>query len=498
MGVFITSRSAATRHAVYAEERQPPASIQATGTGVVGLIGQFPWGPAGSVIQPTDDGDRGLTLAPPGMSRTGSGWLATLHKGWPDLRFVRVVGSAAVAAAVNLTQGGTPICSVPGKYVGAAGNSIQCVVSNADDGDATHFNLTVTVAGASGTTSDQYSNMNYSGAGTQSLPIQVGPRLAGPIVALANGRPDNGTYNMSGGSDGTINSARYTGTPGNGDFGVALFENDLEIRAVLSDDPGNTSRVAVNAALQAHAILMGDRLAVLNGDSGLSVSAVIAAAAVNRSGRVCWADCWTYIFDDTDGTERLVPPAPWLASVIARSSPSTSPAWKDSTRVEMLAGINRLETPRGQAAGSLTANGICTLNQEITGGFTFEAGVLTVAPADPTKKRITRTRIGDYIATSVTRSLRSSVDAPNVPLNQQNIVQAVVGFMETLKGNASTDPNNLPHVLDYAIGSLAAANPASDLANGDFTIPLNVKTSAGMERIFLSMQFGENVTITSS
>lgn len=498
MGVFITSRSAATRHAVYAEERQPPASIQATGTGVVGLIGQFPWGPVGSVIVPTDDGDRGLTLAPPGMSRTGSGWLATLHKGWPDLRFVRVVGSAAAIAQATLLQGVTAIATVPGKYVGAAGNSIQCVVSDADDGDATHFNLTVTVSGASGTTSDQFSNMNYSGSGVQSLPIQVGPRLTGPIAAVANGRPTNGTYNMTGGSDGTINSARYAGNAGAGDFGCALFENDLEIRSVLSDDPGNSSRVAVNAALAAHAVLMGDRLAILNGDSGLSVAGVVAAASVNRSNRVAWADSWTYIFDDTDGTERLVAPAPWLASVIAQSSPSTSPAWKDSTRVQMLAGINRLETPRGQAAGTLTANGICTLNQEITGGFTFEAGVLTVAPADPTKKRITRTRIGDYIATSVTRSLRGSVDAPNVPINQQNIIQAVQGFMEGLKAAAGTDPNNLPHVLDFSIGSLSAANPQSDLDNGDFTIPLNVKTSAGMERIFLSMQFGESVKITAA
>jgi len=498
MGVFITSRSAATRHAVYAEERVPPASIQATGTGVVGLAGQFPWGPDGVVIEPTDAGDRGLTLAPPGMSRIGSGWLATLHKGWPDLRFVRVLGSAAAIASATLLQGVTGICTVPGLYKGAAGNSINCIVTDASDGDPTHFNLEVQVAGTSGTTSDIFQNMNYSGSGIESQPISVGPRLAGPIAKLTSGRPTNGTYAMSGGSDGTINSARYTGTPGAGDFGIALFENDLEIRSVFSDDPGNSSRVAVNAALQAHAILMGDRIAVLNGDSGLSVSSVVAAASNNRSSRVAWADCWTFIFDDTDGTERLVPPASWLASVMAQSSPSTSPAWKDSSRVAMLAGINRLETPRGQAVGTLTVNGICALNKESTGGYTFEAGVLTVAPADPTKKRITRTRIGDYIATSVTRSLRSSVDAPNVPLNQQTIVQAIVAFMEGLKGAASNDPNNLPHVLDYSIGSLSAANPQSDLDNGDFTVPLNVKTSAGMERIFLSMQFGENVTITAS
>jgi hypothetical protein len=164
----------------------------------------------------------------------------------------------------------------------------------------------------------------------------------------------------------------------------------------------------------------------------------------------------------------------------------------------MLAGINRLETPRGQGVSTLTANGVCGLNQEITGGFTFEAGVLTIKPADPTKQNITRTRMGDYIATSVTRSLRSSVDSPNVPLNQLNIVGAISDFMEGLKLAASTDPNGLPHVLNFDIGSLTAANPQSDLDNGDFTVPLNVKTSAPMGRIFLSMQFGESVKITAS
>ncbi len=499
MGVFITSRSAATRHAVYAEERQPPASIQATGTGVVGLVGQFPWGPVDTVITPTDDADRALTLAPPGMSRLGSAWLATLHKGWPDLRFTRVLGSAAAAATINLTAGATAIVTVPAKYKGAAGTGMTAIVTDADDGDVNHFNLEVNVSGASGTTSDLYSNLNYSATGTNSLPITVGPRLTGALLKLASGRPDNGTYTLAGGSDGTIDSTRYLGNAGTGDLGLALFENDLEIRTVFSDDPGNSLRVAVNAGLQAHAVLMGDRITVLNGNSGLSVAAVKTAASANRSVRVAWMDGWAWIYDDTDGSERLVPGNSFLASVIAQTSPSTSPAWKDSSRVEMLAGIVRLETPRGQAVSTLTSNGIVAFCAEQTGGYTFEAGVLTVAPQDPRKADIARTRIGDYIATSIVRSLRPFVDAPNVPLNQQSIIQGITSFMDGLVNAVNQDPNNQPHVISYDIGSLSAANSQADLDNGDFTIPLNVKTSSAMERIFLSMQFGPNVvTVTQA
>lgn len=498
MGVFITSRSAATRHAVYAEERQPPATIQAIGTGVVGLVGQFPWGPVNTVIEPTDPADRALTLAPPGMVRTGSAWLATLHKGWPDLRFARVLGSAAAAASVNLTASSTAICTVPAKYPGVAGNTITCIVTAAADGVSNHFNLEVNVSGASGTTSDIYQNLDYSGTATDSTPIVIGPRLAGGIAKLASGRPDNGTYTMTGGLDGTVDSTRYTGTVGAGDFGMALFENDNAIRTVFSDDPGNTNRVAVNAALQAHAIYKGDRIAVLNGNSGLSIAACLAAASANRSTYVAWSDSWAYIFDDTDGTERLVPSNSFLASIIAQTSPSTSPAMKDDVHIEMLAGINRLETPRGEGASTLTAGGVCCLIQEQDGGFTYEAAVLTIAPVDPRKKLITRTRMGQYIATSIVSSIRPSVDAPNVPLNQQDIVHAIQDFMETLKRNVGTNPNGLPHVLDYEIGDLNAANSQSDLDNGDFTVPLSVKTSSQMSRIFISMQFGETVQIAIS
>lgn len=496
MGIFVTTRSAATRHAVYAEERQPPATIQAIGTGTAGLVGQFPWGPVNSVVEPTDPADRALTLAPPGMVRTGSAWLATLHKGWPDLRFARVLGSAAAAAGVNLTQSATAICTVPALFLGTSGNLINCIVTNADDLNSNHFNLEVNVTGASGTTSDIFKNLDYSDTATDSTPILVGPRLAGGITKLASGRPDNGTYAMIGGLDGTIDSTRYIGTPGAGDFGMALFENDNDVRTIFSDDPGNTNRVAINAALEAHAILKGDRIAVLNGNSTLSIASCVTAAGSNRSTRVAWSDSWVYIFDDTDGTERLVPSNSFLASIIAQTSPSTSPAMKDAVHIQMLAGINRLETPRGEGASTLTAGGVCCLIQEQNGGFTYEAAVLTIAPSDPRRKLITRTRMGDYIATSIVTSIRGSVDAPNVPLNQQDIVHAIQDFMETLKKNVGTDPNNLPHVLDYSIGDLNAANSQSDLDNGDFTVPLSVKTSSQMSRIFISMQFGETVQIT--
>ncbi len=499
MGLFITTRTTATRHAVYAEERANPILVQADGTGVVGLVGQFPWGPDDQIVTPTDPADRMLTFAPPGMDQqTSTGWLAVIKKPWPDLRIVRVLGSAAVKAQVQLTASAVNKVLVVAKYKGTAGNSINCIVAAPSDGDVNHFNLTVQVTGASGTTEDFFENLNYSGVGSDSTPDLTQARLVGAITKTAAGRPDNGTYPMTTGANGTINSARYLGTAGAPDFGLSLFENDPEVEIVFSDDPGNTERAAVNTGLVAHAALMGDRIAVIGGNSGLTVASVKTDVALNRSQWAAYDDGWFYEKDEVDGTERLTPGTSLLACVMANLSPSTSPAWKDPIVSDIMKGaLGRLETNRGSAAGQMTAAGICTKIREIDGRYTYEAGVLTIAPSQPSKKRITRTRMAVYIARALTRAFRPSVDAPNVPSNQQDILLGTSRFMNQLVTNASTAPNTTPHVLAWGFDGLAQANPQAALDNGDFTVPLSVKTSAGMERIFLSFKIGETVTVTA-
>lgn len=495
MGGFITSRSLAKRHDVYAEERKPPAIIQAVGTGVAALVGQFPWGPDTTLIKPTSPADRGNIIAPRGMDRTGSGYLSTIQKAFPTLYLARVLGSAAAAASVTLQQAATTdIITITLKYKGTAGNSVDAVVSAASDGDANHFNLRVFVENEDGVTEDIFENLNYSGTGADSDPVLTNALLVGSIVKANDGVPDAGSSDFAGGLDGTIDSGRYIGTPGTGNLGMALFENDKSIRTVFCDDPGNSLRDAVNDALIAHCDLMGDRICVLSGNSGQTASGVQTDVANYRSDKAVYADPWFYQRDER-GTERLIPMTSMAASVIAQTSPSTSPAMKDSVRQSMLRGIVRLETPRGAAAGTNTEAGIMTAIQEETGGWTFEAGVLTIAPSDPAKKRITRTRMGQYIAASVTRSLRSSVDQPNVPILQQDVVNAVDRFMAGLKRARDINPIGLPHVVDYYIAPLDSVNTPESIAAGDFTIPLDVQTSAGMERIFLSVQYGENVVI---
>lgn len=503
MALFITTKVEATRHDVYAIEKLSPAIITPTGTGVATLLAQLPWGPAQTLTTPTSRSDLLNTIAPPGMSRTSTGYLAIIRKAFPTLKYLRVLGTAAAAAAATINKTGpVALIVITLKYFGTAGNSVVITIAAATDGDPNHFNITASVTGVSGTTSETIHNWNVSGTGTDSSLTAAqltSLKLIGSVTKSSAGVPILGSTTCSGGADGTINATRYVGTAGTSDAGLAKIEGDRTIDHVFVDDCGNSLRAAVNAGLVAHVDLTTDRCAYMNGNSSLTAAATQTDAALYQSQRVVYCDPWVWIKDDVTQALTLVPSAPFAASVASRLPPSTSIAWKGDVVGTMLQGIVDLESDRGEGASANTRAGIATFIREETGGFRIEAGVTTIAPANPAKKNLARTRTGIYIARSVKQSLRPMTDMPNLPVYQQSIVDAITSFMEGMKKNAKKeDAVFLPHVLDYGIGDLGAENAQADLDAGDFSVPLDAKTSSAMERIFLNVNYGETVTITAS
>jgi phage tail sheath protein FI len=499
MGLWISTTSAATRHAVYAIERPPPAIIEAIGTGVAALVEQFPWGPPQTVYKPTGTSDRLKTFAPPGMSRLGSGYLAMIQKAFPDLHIVRVAGATATAASARVSDaaGATWLVNLVLKCPGVGGNAAVATVSPASDGDTNHRNIAVTVTAASGTTTDLIQNFNISGVGPDSVVDTTTLKLLGGVQKLATGVPGSTSVAFSGGTDGSISAADYVGTQGTSDRGVALLEADDDVSLVFYGDPGNPFRAACNMGLRQHCDAMGDRFGFLNGNPGQMPMAVQADVMNYRSQRVVYCDPWVYENDDTTEAKQLVPSASFAVSAAAQLSPSTKISWKNPEVIAMLDGIVDLEFDRGAQAGANTAQGVATFIREKKGGFTIEADVVTIAPVDPSRKRLCRGRIGVYIAKSITDSLRPNVDGPNVPATQQGIIDAIETFMDALKRAKDNDPAHKPYVLDYDIGNIAANNPDADEENGDFTVPLDVKSDPGMERIFLAVQLGEAVKVTA-
>lgn len=497
MSLFITSPSQATRHSVYAIEQPPPATIASTNTGVSVIVGQFPWGPSETLTYPGSMGQFFQTFAPAGMSRTGSAHLSVIRKAWPTLGAVRVEGSSATkATAVIQTSGSVTVLTLTAGSFGTAGNSLIATVGPADDGNANHFNLTVSVSGASGTTVEIYRNLNVSSSGAQVLPTLTNSVLLSLAVAGTQGVPAAGNTTFSGGTDGTINSQLYVGTPGGGDAGFALLESDNTINFVFTDDPGNSLRAAVNAGLLAHVELTTDRMGIINGNSGQTAANAQTDVANYRSTRVIYTDPWTNIYDDTDGTMRLVPSSSWAASVASQLPPSVSIAWKADFVSAMMQGIVGLEFDRGGNAGLNTNAGITTLIYRATGGIAFEAGKNTSLTAGQTN--IARTRMLQYIARSTVQSWQPYVDAPNVPFFQQDLVNSLYVFLADLKTNKSTNPAFLPCINDFAIQPTAASNTNASIQAGNFTVATQIQTISSMERIFLNMQAGETVTIQAA
>jgi len=498
MSLIVTSTTSAIGHGVFGIERQPPAVIRPVGASVAAIVDQFPWGPDTEVYTVLDPNDFASRFAPAGMSRTGGGYMAISGKAFPLLKVKRVLGTAAVAASAEINKTGpTLLFTVNLKYKGTAGNSVVVTTSAATDGDANHFNLLVSVTGASGTTQDKFENVNLSAVGTVSTFTTTNCYLVGSITIATTGVPILGSTTCSSGADGTIDAAAYVGTQGAGDVGLSLLETDKSIDFAFTGDPGDSLRAAVNAGLAAHADYMTDRMAFINGNSGMALAAVQTDVASYRSLRVCYLDNWAYQRDDVDGTERLVGPAPFAVSVASNLSPSTSFSWKAVEAQRFMSAITRLETKRGvNGAYTNEQQGICTLQREESGGYTFEAAVVTAAPTTPSKRKYKRTRMTHYIAKSVVTSLRPYVDSPNVPENQNAEVQAVFNFLDTLKRNAVTNPNALPHIVDFVIRDLGTFNSQVDIDAGQFTIPADIKISSDQEKIFLSMQIGETVTVS--
>lgn len=509
MGLFTTG--VPNRSGVFARDVPPPTAIRGLGTGIAGIVGNFPWGPgaigAGEIGTPGNPAEFLKLYAPAGMSRSSSAVLAAIAFAWPQLKVVRVIGTSAVKATVTVNKTGpTALIVLTAPYFGAAGNSIVAVTSAATDGDANHFDLTVSISGNNGTTTRTFRNLNVSGVGSDRLPSvgNADPELdltndplLGTVTKSSSGVPIMQSWSFATGADGTIGATQYTGTAGSGDQGIAKFESVKDVRHLFTDDPGNSLRAGVNAALKTHVDTQLDKVGYLSGNSGQSASAAQADVASYVSTNLVYADPWFRIYDDA-GTKTLLPPHIAAACMAANLSPSTSIMWRDPIALRFLSSIIELEANRDVNAGTNTLAGISTLIPFSKGGFCFEVGKVTQNRSQPSKGNLVRTLMGIYIASSVVDSLQSNVGAPNVPLNQQDIINAIAEFLESLLLNRDIDPNNSPFIMGYKIYDTQTVNSQSDLDAGQFTVATDVKIGSAMEKLFLNVRYGETVTITPS
>ena len=496
-----------TNTGVFGVLQQPPSSVVASTTNTAVLVGQFPWGPINSLQYPggAPGGQYLSTYAPNGSVRTGasaSGHLAAIRKAWGRLGVIRALPANAVKATTTITASGpTNILTLVAKYEGTTGNSITATVSAASDGNANHFNLTVTLSGASGFTTELYQNLNISGTGADVLPNLANSALLLSATKLLAGLPQLQAFTFSTGTSPALTSTQYVGTPGGNDFGFALCEQDQAIDHLLADDCGNSLRAAVNAGLLAHVALTTNKVGYLNGNSAQAASAAQTDAASYRSTNIVYVDPWAYVYDDVTGAQQLTSGAAWAASVASQIPPSLDIGCRFPQVTAMFAGIAQLEAQRGPSARAAnTLAGISTLTGLPQGGYSFEGGFNTSGIAGETD--LTWTRMGIYLFKSVVGSWGPFVNAPNIAYYQQDLVNSLDTFLRQLAVNAGAsgggNPAFLPFINAYRILSPSQANTPASIASNAYTVAAQVQYGAIMRQIYFQLQGGAGVSITQN
>ncbi len=483
MPLFIDNEAQADSAGVWALEQTPARTIDEISLGYVGLVGQFEWGPKQAIDTPDDGVDFLNTFAPAGAPRASSGYYAVMQRRGFTKKIVRVLGSGSAAATATLAGTGGNVTATA-KYHGTLGNSIAIAISAATDGTSTKRNITVTLTDAiTGTTTEIYENQANTAHAIDVTASKLLASLAttGAITVW----PANGS--LSAGSNGSAAaSSDYLGTPGAADKGLALFENDPDVRVVVVDDCGSSLRAAVNDGLAAHAQLQRDRIAVVQVGEPTDDWATVKAAydAALKIDRVIPIPGWLGARDD-GGVERTTPAATFAATALVNLQPQESHAWRDDSVTKYYAGATRIIAGFSSASRTVRAEaqklGLCIPVLTGKGKVTFlhdRTGAGTFA--------VTR-RVTDFLALAIVPATDPWTNGPNVAEQNREIKAAIEIFC-----GQQVDKGRL-----VAFETDTSMNTALTLGAGLWTIAIKGRSPAPREKILLKFNVGPQVEITT-
>lgn len=491
---------------LYIQERNPPAIVQGVSLSKVGVAGECVRGPVNTLVEITSAarflevfGGRDKTANGTGGTLLGKVWASLLNKPFGTIYVVRAAAAAAVKASFTLetaTGGaGTAVLRVDASSVGTWGNDVQISVVAATDADANHFNLVVRYLGNDTT----YKNLDISSTNDNTLTV-LGDDYGNLITLtkLAAGRPVNSTASVDGadtagfinlgetvagftsvaGTDGAIADGDFTGTGGP----LETLANTKGLACIFIAERMSTTLKDKIELLAASAI---DRIYLIGADTeSVNATNAIVDVALQRSDRIVYCYNHVYTLDPDTGTEVLVRPESWMASILAKTDVDIHPGDEDNK--VFLAGIIRLYQPAlaRQDYINLKAAGISAL--EADEGFSFLSGVTTSLTSGKTE--ITRRRMTDYIQLSLAVELKHSVKKKNTLTRRKANGALIQGFLKDLKKQERI-------VEDYLVDT-EKLNTPNGRAVGLEKILLRVRLLGHMLYLDLVTEIGTSVTIT--
>lgn len=490
---------------VYIKETDPPATVVEQSLNTVGVFGATLKGPTGKAVLITSESRfievfGGGYLAGVNINKV---WTSILNKGFSSLYVARVFAAAAVKASFTLESAaggaGTAVLRIDASSVGTWGNSLKWKVYAATDAVANHFNLDIkdTITGKVWT----FQNIDIVAGDNTSTVVGTDDGRVVDLVKLASTRPNNSAGGVDGADSdgftslgqvvaGYVSVAGTDGTIADGDYYGASKGFDLlkTLKGVAIVYPAEYMSANLKSQMKTAAAASSDRMFLIGAnDQTVNVASAVSDVASYQSDRLVYCYNHAYTVDPVTGTEVLVRPESWMATVLANTDVDIHPGEEDTKR--FLAGITRLYNEALERADyiSLKAAGIAAMEIDL-GSPVFVSGVVT--DLTPGKTEIARRRMADFLQLSAAYTLRFHVKKKNTEARRTAIAATLKGWLSGLKQQGRV-------VEDYNI-DMDILNTATDRDNGIQRILMQVDLVPHMLSVVLTTEIGSGVTITTN
>lgn len=498
---------------LYISERDPAGFITGADLSWTGLAGKCVRGPddpqiitnKGRFVDVYGERDYGS-----GGTLIGQVWLGLINKPFGTIVVRRVRASDAVKASFTWETaaggGATQVLRVDASSVGLWGNNVSFKITDASDGVANHFNITLKYLGQEVLLQDCDIT-----TGNDNLTEKVGSDVARyvDLVKLASGRPSNTVASQDGADAnafvalGQTAITGYTGVAGSegtvvvGDYNTATNELAIfpGIAVVLTPEIVTGSAATYHSNLVTLAASVSDRIfltwAQAHGQSVATEAAQVTSQITTRSDRIVWCFNSPYTIDPKTSQEVQTAPHVWMASILSQIDVDIHPG--AAACRAFLAGCTRV-TNTALVRGDLILlrnAGVCTLERNKR-GFQFRSAVTTSLTAGKTE--LTRRRMCDFLQLSSSDRLVEYVKAKNSPKNRASMAGELAAFSDELRGPVA---GNGRVVEEYEIDQESVNTPAQR-ARGEEHILWRVKLIGHILSLVLETDIGTGVTIEHS
>lgn len=461
------------------DESAPAPNIIGVSANTAILVGQFQRGR----VDLWEPGSIGEFLEEHGKS-SYSGNIALKNKQFGRLRVIRAVAAAAATATKTFTDGaGSPADIItftakqgPGLY----GNNITVKI---EAGSSSGKKYTIVDGNTNAVLpTEVYDNVVITTAGAL-LPF-ANSKLINVTIVATTAEPANASATaLASGTDGSIADT---------DYQTAIAKAEVENAGnFLFLDSYNDTR---NGYLELHAAATQDKMVVMAGAEGDSVSTAITDVADYRDtdGRIIYAYPWLETV--IDGVKTMTSPASWLVSIMSNTSPHIDPAFKENTKY--LAGVTNLKRQLTRTNYiSLKEAGIAAFEYDADIGFSLKSGIVTQI-ANSSKLTILRRRMADWLTNSVGRFLKNYQNAPNTKENRTSVKAAISAFVAQGESDGILPKDSEVQTGKAKLIDTESLNTDASIAAGFFKCLYKQRIYSSMRYIVLQAEIGESVVVT--